>query len=151
MTLEPTRCFGLKYIFPLSCIGTSVEAEVLGKRQLKLLKHGETYVMNAPKLSMRFIPGPGADWAGNVRIRCQETGLEAELCYRTNSFLWRRGNHRSIKGKIFESSSMKTLYVIEGHWDRYLTIKCLSDSIPPIIQNELQLINLLLFCYSCLP
>jgi hypothetical protein len=107
-----------------------VEAEVQGKRQLKLLKRGETYVMNSPKLSIRFFPGPGAQWVGNVRIQCQETGLEAELCYRSNSFLWRKGNHRSIKGKIFESSSLKTLYEIDGHWDRYITIKCLSNSIP---------------------
>jgi hypothetical protein len=103
---------------------------VQGKRQLKLLKRGETYVMNSPKLSIRFFPGPGAQWVGNVRIQCQETGLEAELCYRSNSFLWRKGNHRSIKGKIFESSSLKTLYEIDGHWDRYITIKCLSNSIP---------------------
>ncbi|KAL4651982.1 hypothetical protein ACB092_01G200000 [Castanea dentata] len=98
--------------------GTSVEAEVHGKRLLKLQNHGETYVMNSPKLLIRFLPFPWADWVGNVRIQCQESGLEAELCYRNTSFLGRRGNQRSIQGKVFESYSLKTLCEIDGQWDR---------------------------------
>lgn len=99
-------------------IGTSVEAEVHGKRQLKLHKYKETYEMNSPNLLVRFLPVPGTEWVGNVRIKCQENGLEAELCFRGRSLLGRRG--RAIKGKIYESLSMKTLYEIDGHWDRYL-------------------------------
>ncbi|XP_062164501.1 oxysterol-binding protein-related protein 4B-like isoform X2 [Alnus glutinosa] len=121
--------------------GTSVEAEVQGKRQLKLLKRGETYVMNSPKLSIRFFPGPGAQWVGNVRIQCQETGLEAELCYRSNSFLWRKGNHRSIKGKIFESSSLKTLYEIDGHWDRSVSVKNIDNGKSTVIYNAKEVIS----------
>ncbi|KAA8535778.1 hypothetical protein F0562_030788 [Nyssa sinensis] len=67
--------------------GTSVETEVHGKRQLKLLDKGESYVMNSPMLVMRFFPVSGVEWVGNVTIQCQETGLEAELCYKGNSFL----------------------------------------------------------------
>lgn len=121
--------------------GTSVEAEVQGKRQLKLLKRGETYVMNSPKLSMRFLPGPGANWVGNVRIQCQETGLEAELCYRSNSFLWGKGNHRSIKGKIFESSSLKTLYEIDGHWDRTVSVKDIDNGKVTVMYNAKEVIS----------
>ena len=96
--------------------GTRVEAEVLGKRQLKLLNHGETYMMNSPKLIVKFLP-PRIDWIGDVNICCQETGLEAELCYITSSLFGCRGLH-SVKGKIYQSSSMKTLYEVEGHWNR---------------------------------
>lgn len=95
-----------------------MEAEVQGIRQLKLLNHGETYVMNSPSLLIRFLP-PGLDWVGKVKIQCQQTGLEAELCYLSNSFLGRRGSH-SIKGRIYHSSSLNTLYEIEGHWNRYI-------------------------------
>lgn len=102
-------------------VGASVEAEVHGNRQLRLLKLGENYEMNSPRLLIRFLPVSSADWVGTVRIRCRETGLEAELCYRGSSFLGRRSNYRSIKGKIFESSSSKTIYEIDGHWDRYFT------------------------------
>lgn len=98
--------------------GTSVETEVHGKRQLKLLKFGETYVMNTPKLLIRFLPVPNVDWVGPVRIACKETGLEAELHYKHNVF--GRRNPRSISGKIIDSSSMKTIYEISGHWDRWV-------------------------------
>ena len=89
-----------------------------GTRQLRLRNHGETYVMNSPNLSIKFFPVSGVDWTGNDRIRCHETDLEAELSYGGKSFLGLRGNPRSIKGKIFKSSSMKPLFEINGHWDR---------------------------------
>jgi hypothetical protein len=121
--------------------GTSVEADVRGKRLLKLLNHGETYVMNSPKLLMRFFPVAWADWVGNVRIQCQETGLEAELRYRNNSFLGRRGNKRSIKGKIFECSSSKTLYEIDGHWDRTVTMKDTKNGTVTVIYNAKEVVS----------
>ena len=100
--------------------GTSVEVQVHGRRQLKLLNHKETYEMNSPNLLFRFLPSIGVDWIGNVYIRCLQTGLRAELCYRSNSFLGLRGKPRTIKGKIFHSSSFKVLYEVDGHWDRYI-------------------------------
>ena len=59
--------------------------------------------------------------SGNVRIRCPENGLEAELGYGAKSFFGLRGSHRSVKGKIYEKSTRKTLFELNGHWDRYLT------------------------------
>lgn len=102
-----------KYAF----VGTKVEAEVHGKRELKLLSVGETYLMNSPNLVIRFFPVQGVDWVGNVTIRCQETGLVAELCYKGS--IIGRSNHRKIRGKIFMSTSSKSIYEISGHWDRY--------------------------------
>lgn len=98
--------------------GSHIETEVVGKRQLKLLDQNETYTMNSPKLVIRFLPLSGVDWVGNVTIRCQETDLEAELCYRGNSFWPRPSIYRSIKGKIVRSSTSETIYEIDGHWDR---------------------------------
>ncbi|KAL2533428.1 Oxysterol-binding protein-related protein 4C [Abeliophyllum distichum] len=115
--------------------GTNIETEVHGKRQLILHDKSETYVMNSPKLVIRFLPVPRVDWLGNVTIQCKETGLEAELCYRGNSFLSRRSQHRSIKGKIFLSSSSQTIYEINGHWDRTVTIKDASNERVTIIYN----------------
>ncbi|PIA43832.1 hypothetical protein AQUCO_01800107v1 [Aquilegia coerulea] len=117
------------------CIGTSVEAVVYGKRKLKLSRYNENYVMNAPKLLIRFFPVPSADWVGNVTIRCKETGLEAELCYKGPSLLGFRGNNKSIKGKIFESSTSKTLFEISGHWDRTVLIKDVTDGKTTIIHD----------------
>ncbi|KAI4344451.1 hypothetical protein L6164_011678 [Bauhinia variegata] len=102
--------------------GTSVEAQVHGKRELKLLNHGESYEMNSPSLFIRVLPVPGIEWIGNVNISCQESGLVAELCYRS-SFLGIGGKQRLIKGKIFDSSSLKVLYEVDGQWDSTVTVK----------------------------
>ncbi|KAK6152171.1 hypothetical protein DH2020_014806 [Rehmannia glutinosa] len=115
--------------------GTHIETEVIGKRQLKFIDKNETYTMNSPKLVIRFLPVPGVDWLGNVNVRCQETGLEAELSYRGNSFLPRPSIYRSIKGKIFLSSTSETVYEINGHWDRTVMAKDVSTGKTTIIYN----------------
>ncbi|GFP89202.1 oxysterol-binding protein-related protein 4c [Phtheirospermum japonicum] len=115
--------------------GTHIETEVAGKRQLKLLDKNETYTLNSPKLVIRFLPVPRVDWLGNVNVRCPESGLEAELSYRGNSFLPRPSVHRSIKGKIFLSSTSQTIYEIDGHWDRTVTAKDVSTGKTTIVYN----------------
>lgn len=99
--------------------GASVEVVIHGKRHLNLLNFGEHYEVDAPRLLIRFFPVPSMDWVGNVRIKCKDTNLEADLCCKGNSFLGLGGSSRFIKGKIFDSLSMETIYDIEGHWDRY--------------------------------
>ncbi|KDP27452.1 hypothetical protein JCGZ_19813 [Jatropha curcas] len=121
--------------------GTKVEAEVCGKRELKLLNHGETYVMNSPNLLIRLLP-PGLDWVGKVKVQCQETGLEAELIYSTNSFLGRRGAH-SIKGRIYQSSSCNTLYEVNGYWNSIVTVKDINDGKETAIYNAKEAISVL--------
>ncbi|XP_054820980.1 oxysterol-binding protein-related protein 4B-like isoform X2 [Prosopis cineraria] len=121
--------------------GTSVEAKVLGKRTLKLMKHGETYEMNSPNLLFRFLPIPGVDWVGNVCIRCKETGLVADLCYKGRSFLGFRASHRSIEGKILDSSSSKVLYDVDGHWDRAVAIKDKNNGKVRVIYDAREVIS----------
>jgi len=100
--------------------GAYVDVEVKGKRVVKLLNQKETYEMNQPRLVMTILPVTGAHWAGKIVIKCLETGLEAELQLLSDSFLSRftGNNKRSIKGKIFESSSGRRLYELFGQWDR---------------------------------
>ncbi|KAL6189031.1 hypothetical protein ACLB2K_040421 [Fragaria x ananassa] len=121
--------------------GTSVEAEVHGKRELKLLNHGETYEMNSPKLVIKFLPVPWVNWVGEHRIRCQETGLEAELYYGSSSYFGLRGNPRSVKGKIFNSSSLELLYEIDGQWDRTVKMKEVSSGKETVIYNAKEAIS----------
>ncbi|RRT51793.1 hypothetical protein BHE74_00006829 [Ensete ventricosum] len=101
--------------------GTSVEAVINGKRQLRLLTFGEDYEMDSPNLVVRLLPTTGADWLGDVRIRCKDSDLEATLCYhKSQSFLGFGGNSRSVRGNIFYSKTSKTVYEIDGQWDRYI-------------------------------
>ncbi|GAU25330.1 hypothetical protein TSUD_375930 [Trifolium subterraneum] len=103
---------------------TSVEAKVNGKGKLKLLNHGETYEMDSANLLYKVFPVPSVDWVGTVNLRCLETCLVAELCFKSSpSFLGLGGNHKVIKGKIFDSSSSKILYELDGQWDRIVKLK----------------------------
>ncbi|KAL0646796.1 hypothetical protein Bca4012_045087 [Brassica carinata] len=79
----------------------------------------------------------GAHWAGKIVIKCLETGLEAELQLLSDSFLSRftGNNKRSIKGKIFESSSGRRLYELFGQWDRTVTAKNLKTGEVEVIYN----------------
>jgi hypothetical protein len=113
-----------------SCIhfteGTSIEATVNGKRQVRLLKFNETYEVDCPNLLIRLLPSPSVDWSGTVRIACKESGLEAELSYhRIHSFLGIGGDTRCVKGKVFRSSSgsQETVCEIDGHWDSTVSMK----------------------------
>ncbi|KAI3847069.1 hypothetical protein MKW92_041576 [Papaver armeniacum] len=115
--------------------GTSVEAVVHGKRELKLINHGENYVMNTPKLLIGLIPVPRTDWTGNVTIHCEESGLLAELCFTGKSFLGFGGSNRSVKGKIVGTSTSKTIYEVDGHWDSVVTIQDVTDKTKTVIYN----------------
>ncbi|CAA6671146.1 unnamed protein product [Spirodela intermedia] len=104
--------------------GTSVEVVIRGERRLNLLSHGESYELSVPALMIKFLPVPGTEWSGIVRIRCRESDLEAELCYhRSHSFLGLGGNSRAVKGKIFRSQTGETLREIHGHWNSKITMK----------------------------
>ncbi|KAF8400204.1 hypothetical protein HHK36_013500 [Tetracentron sinense] len=121
--------------------GTKVEAVVHGKKELKLLNYGETYVMESPKLLIRFFPVPGIDWVGDITIRCEESGLQADLCFRTKSFLGFGGSYRSVTGKIFDSSSLKTFYDLNGHWDSTITVKDSEEGNVTVIYNAKEAIS----------
>ncbi|XP_070018705.1 oxysterol-binding protein-related protein 4C isoform X1 [Nicotiana sylvestris] len=120
--------------------GTKIETEVHGKRELKLLNRQETYVMNSPKLVIRLLPFPGVDWVGNVTIKCEETGLQADLYYKGSSFLSNSGI-RSVKGRIFMPSSSDTISEINGHWDRTVTVKDITTGKVNEIYNAKEVLS----------
>ncbi|CAH2077935.1 unnamed protein product [Thlaspi arvense] len=118
--------------------GAYVDVEVKGKRVMKLLNRIEAYEMDQPRLIMRFLPVPGAHWAGKIKIKCSETNLEAEFHLLSDSIIERfRGNNnnRSVKGKISESSSGDKLYDIFGHWDRTVMAKNVKTGELEVIYN----------------
>lgn len=122
--------------------GTCIDAEVHGKRVLKLRNHGETYEMNCPRLSIRILPVPGVNWVGNVNIKCPETGLVAELSYNSSySFLGLGGNSKLIKGKILDSSSSNVLYEIDGQWDSTVKVKDSNSGKVKVIYDAKEVIS----------
>lgn len=122
-------------------LGTHIDTEVQGTRKLKIISKNETYIMNSPKLVIRLLPLPGVHWLGNVTIVCQETGIRAELCYRGNSILPLPSIHRSVKGKIFTSTSSTAMYDITGHWDRNVIIKDLTSGKKSVLYSAMEAIS----------
>ncbi|XP_042035153.1 oxysterol-binding protein-related protein 4B-like [Salvia splendens] len=99
--------------------------------------------MNSPKLVIRFLPFSSVEWIGNVTIRCQETDLEAQLCYRGYSFCQRPSLHRSIKGKIVRSSTSHFIYEIDGHWDRSVMGKDVATGQQTTIYNAKEALSVM--------
>uniref|UniRef100_A0ACD5Y847 Uncharacterized protein n=1 Tax=Avena sativa TaxID=4498 RepID=A0ACD5Y847_AVESA len=126
--------------------GTCIEATVNGKRQVMLPKLNETYEVDCPNLLIRLLPAPSIEWSGTVRVVCKDSGLEAELSYhRSNSFLGMGGDGRCVKGKVFSSSSgsEETLYEIDGHWDRTVSLKDVqSGEVSVLYDAKLAIANL---------
>ncbi|XP_044961090.1 oxysterol-binding protein-related protein 4C-like isoform X3 [Hordeum vulgare subsp. vulgare] len=125
--------------------GTSIEATVYGKRQVKLPKFNETYEVDCPNLLIRLLPGPSVEWSGTVRIACNDSGLEAELSYhRSNSFMGMGGDGRCVKGKVFRSSSPEdTICEIDGYWDRTVSLKDIkSGEVSVLYDANLAIANL---------
>ncbi|KAL6661118.1 hypothetical protein ACP70R_000502 [Stipagrostis hirtigluma subsp. patula] len=107
--------------------GASIEATVRGKRQVRLPKHNETYEVDCPNLLIRLLPSPSVEWSGDVRVVCGDSGLEAELRFcRSRSFLGFGGDARCVKGRVLRSASQETVYEIDGHWDRTVSLKDVS-------------------------
>ncbi|XP_078434330.1 oxysterol-binding protein-related protein 4C-like [Wolffia australiana] len=92
---------------------------------MKLTNFGESYEMNSPSMVINLLPVPGAEWAGKVSIVCRESGLEAELRYhQRRTFFFGFGSTPGvIKGRIFHSKSLTTIYEIDGRWNKKVTIK----------------------------
>ncbi|MQM20861.1 hypothetical protein Taro_053890 [Colocasia esculenta] len=122
--------------------GTSIETLIQGKRQMRLLSFGECYEMDAPTLSIKLFPVPSTDWTGNVSISCKESGLEADLCYyKSHSFLGFGSNPRSVKGKIFHSRTLMTVYEIYGQWDRTVMLRDVHSGKATVLYNAMESIS----------
>lgn len=121
--------------------GRSIEAKIHGKRQLKLLNFGENYEMNSPNLLMKLLPIPTAEWSGKVSIQCKDSNLKAEISFNRSTFLGLLGSSSSVKGKIFHASTLKTIYEIDGHWDRVVKLKNVNSKITTLLYDAKEAIT----------
>lgn len=111
-----------KLIWPnvFGIVGNGVEITILGQRQLKLTEHHETYETSSPKLFIRFFPMPANEWLGNTTVRCIESGLEASVSFKGRGFFGFRGSSNRVSGKIWEISTKRVLYELNGSWDKWV-------------------------------
>ncbi|XP_047308174.1 oxysterol-binding protein-related protein 4C-like [Impatiens glandulifera] len=129
---------GCHYSVP-KFVGNGVDTQVLGTRELKLLNNGENYVMNHPRLVIRFLPVPSVLWSGNVSVLCEQSGLEARLTFGGGFFLG--SNSRSVRGKIILRPSNKTLYEISGRWDGVVSAKDVSNGSMRVVYDAKEVLS----------
>jgi oxysterol-binding protein-related protein 8 len=124
--------------------GASVEAAVRGARELRLPRHAETYAVGCPGLVIRLLPSPGCEWAGDVRVSCAESGLEATLSYRRSrrSFLGLGGGDaRCVRGRVFRSAAPDdTLCEVDGFWDRQVSLRDVATGEVSVLYDARQTI-----------
>lgn len=90
----------------------------------------EHYVITRPYLYMTgFIAGrQRLEFSGTSTFRCTATNLGAEIEYKARSGLttmaYRANNEavNMVSGRIFRLDSGATLYTLEGHWDRVISM-----------------------------
>jgi len=116
--------------FASKFMGNSSAAILNGKAFVHLLKfEAETYVLTFPTVYARGILWGTLlmELGGEVTVKCERTGLEAIIEFKTKP--WVGGDYNRIEGKIMQyegqGKKMKTstLYVIRGKWDGVITIK----------------------------
>ena len=61
-------------------------------------------------------------------VRCSETGLEADIEFKTKG--WIGGNYNVVGGYIKDTKAGKNLYELSGLWSGEMTIKDLSVNVP---------------------
>lgn len=112
--------------------GNSLEVKLPGAIVIRLdrFNDGEQYIISRPYIYMTgFIAGrQRLEFSGTSTIRCTVTNLGAEIEYKARSGMaisnYRAGNEalNCVGGRIFRLDSGATLYTLEGHWDRIITM-----------------------------
>ncbi|MCO5560514.1 hypothetical protein L7F22_014129 [Adiantum nelumboides] len=102
--------------------GNKVEVNIQGKRELWMDAHKEVYEMTSPKLVIRFFPTFGNEWVGKSTIKCNASGLEAELHFHSKPFFgW--GSVGRISGKVMDTSTQTCLFDLSGFYHQEVTMQ----------------------------
>lgn len=106
--------------------GNSLEVKLSGSIRLVLnnFSEGEEYIITRPYLYMTgFIAGrQRLEFNGISTFKCEKTGFGAEIEYKAKGAMNYRTEMNGIIGKIFELKSKKTLYTLDGHWDKIVSM-----------------------------
>lgn len=100
--------------------GNSLSVKLAGEIRVVLTNFEEEYVITRPFINMTgFLAGKERlEFNGLSTFVCEKTGLGAEVEYKARSSLALRADLNGISGRVFDLASSKTLYTMEGHWDR---------------------------------
>lgn len=105
--------------------GNSLEVKLSGEIRIVLEKFdNEEYVITRPYIYMTgFLAGrQRLEFNGLSTFECRKTDLGAEVEYKAKGSLAIRADMNGITGRIFQLSTGKTLYTLDGNWDKIVTL-----------------------------
>ncbi|KAI9692618.1 MAG: hypothetical protein M1822_006849 [Bathelium mastoideum] len=107
-------------------LGTSAASMMEGIAVMRFLNRGERFFITQPNMYARnIIVGKMQYELGDHSfVRCPESGLEADLEFKTKG--WIGGNYNVIGGYIKDTKAGKNLYELSGLWSGEMTIKDLA-------------------------
>ncbi|EMC99800.1 hypothetical protein BAUCODRAFT_30208 [Baudoinia panamericana UAMH 10762] len=107
-------------------LGNSVGSFMEGIAVMRFLNRGERYFVTQPNMYARGILFGKMKYelGDQAVVRCPETGLEADIEFKTKG--WVGGTYNAIGGCIKETKSGKQLYELSGFWHGEMYIKDLS-------------------------
>ncbi|KAI4627145.1 uncharacterized protein J4E87_004487 [Alternaria ethzedia] len=106
-------------------LGNSAASMMEGIAVLRLLNTGERFFVTQPNMYARGILFGTMKYelGDHAYIRCPETGLTADLEFKTKGYF--SGSYNAIGGYIKDSSG-KNLYELSGQWNEEMYIKDLT-------------------------
>lgn len=117
---------------PEACFwGNTLVVKLPGVIHICLKKMGnEEYIITRPSIYMSgfFAGKQRLEFNGPSTFVCEKTGLSAEIEYKAkgagtlSSLSIRASDMNALSGRVFETKSNRTLYTIEGHWDKVVTL-----------------------------
>jgi len=115
-------------------LGNSAASMMEGIAVLRLLNTGERFFVTQPNMYARGILFGTMKYelGDHAYIRCPETGLTADLEFKTKGYF--SGSYNAIGGYIKDSSG-KNLYELSGQWNEEMYIKDLTVRFP-LLQGQ---------------
>eukprot|EP00184_Porphyridium_aerugineum_P001785 CAMPEP_0184697244 /NCGR_PEP_ID=MMETSP0313-20130426/4250_1 /TAXON_ID=2792 /ORGANISM="Porphyridium aerugineum, Strain SAG 1380-2" /LENGTH=404 /DNA_ID=CAMNT_0027156009 /DNA_START=298 /DNA_END=1512 /DNA_ORIENTATION=+ len=106
--------------------GNSIEVRLTGLIKLSLEKYGEVYEMTRPTIWQTGILGIGkqrVEFVGETTLTCEKNDLIGNFEFKAKGLLGMRGEANLVTGTVKQKSTGKTLYEINGTWDKQVKVK----------------------------
>lgn len=117
-------------------LGNSSAAMMEGIARLTLGNRNEQYTLAQPNAYCRGILFGKLRYelGDHVVIKCQETGIEADVEFKTKGFI--SGTYDAIEATVKDTRTGKTLFVITGKWNDVMTIEDSDGNSSPFIDTR---------------
>nr|ACS29270.1 obp1 [Meyerozyma guilliermondii] len=117
-------------------LGNSSAAMMEGIARLTLGNRNEQYTLAQPNAYCRGILFGKLRYelGDHVIIKCEATGLEADIEFKTKGFI--SGTYDAIEATVKDTGTGKTLYVITGKWNDVMQIEDADGKTAPFLDTS---------------